>query len=307
MPCFYPITAYRSAADGSIHFGEKYLPREGGVKELRLPCGQCDGCRIERSRQWAVRCMHEASMHEQNTFVTLTYNDDHLPSTGGLVYRDFQLFMKRLRKKFKERKIRFFACGEYGSLNERPHFHAIIFNLDFSDKVLFKMARTGEALYTSADLQSLWSSKGGDPIGFATCGSVTLNSASYVARYVMKKRTRGSANPFKTGIDLETGEVVINEQEFVRMSLKPGIGRAWYDKFKTDCFPEDFIVMNGKKMKPPKYYFKILSEEDEKMYDEIIDARADAAHEKRLDATPDRLAVREQCLKASLALQKREL
>lgn len=277
------------------------------MKELRLPCGQCDGCRIERSRQWAVRCMHEAQMHEQNTFVTLTYNEAHLPATGGLVYRDFQLFMKRLRKKFKERKIRFFACGEYGSLNERPHFHAIVFNLDFSDKVLFKRARTGEELYTSASLQSLWRDKGGDDIGFTTCGAVTLGSAAYVARYVMKKRKRGSANPHRTGINLETGEVVQNEDEFIRMSLKPGIGKAWYDKYKSDVFPEDFVVINGKKMKPPKYYVKMLSEEDKEMYDKLIDERMDAAHENRLDATPDRLAVREACLKASLALQKREL
>ena len=152
MPCYKPLKAFQ-CLDGSIVFAE--LKRNDIVKSLELRCGQCVGCRLERSRQWAVRCMHEASLYKNNCFLTLTYSDEYLPDDYSLHYEDFQKFMKRLRKRFKGlepaayaestdkmkrlRKrlkfpIRFYMAGEYGEQFGRPHFHACIFNFDFSDK-----------------------------------------------------------------------------------------------------------------------------------------------------------------------------
>ena len=159
MPCFHPLTAYQSS-DGSISFVE----RKGGdiVRSLSLPCGQCVGCRLERSRQWAMRCMHEASLYSRNCFITLTYNNEHLPSDNSLQYPDFQKFMKRLRKRFNgvdrsanpdsndQFPIRFYMCGEYGETFGRPHYHACLFNFDFPDKTLYRRSPSGSFIYRSS-------------------------------------------------------------------------------------------------------------------------------------------------------------
>lgn len=149
MPCYYPNTAYKTA-DGSIVFNE--LKRNGPIiKTLTLACGQCHGCRLERSRAWAMRCVHETNLYKRNCFITLTYDDDNLPYRNQLTQRDFQLFMKRLRKHCEPTQIRFFMGGEYGGTNPvtkridggkyRPHYHAIIFNWDFEDRVHLKKNR----------------------------------------------------------------------------------------------------------------------------------------------------------------------
>ena len=151
-----------------------------------VPCGQCIGCRLERSRQWAIRCVHEASLHTDNCFITLTYSPDCLPSDGSLNHDDFQKFFKRLRKHIAPKKIRYYMCGEYGedlqqpSKLGRPHFHACLFGLDFDDKQLY-IVRDDVKLYTSATLEKIWGK------GFVTIGDVTFESAAYVARYIAKK------------------------------------------------------------------------------------------------------------------------
>ena len=124
-------------------------------KPVELPCGRCIGCKLERARQWAVRCMHEAALHEANCFVTLTYEDDKLPPDGGLRPRDFVLFMKRLRKRYGN-GIRFFHCGEYGEKFLRPHHHVLLFNHDWPDKRVCRTSKSGESLYSSGELESLW-------------------------------------------------------------------------------------------------------------------------------------------------------
>jgi hypothetical protein len=133
MPCYFPITAWRSK-DGKNEAGKwpvVFKPTAGYLdKELKLPCGRCIGCRLERSRQWAVRCVHEASLHEKNCFITLTYSPENLPKDGSLDVSHFQKFMKRFRKRFGP-GIRFFHCGEYGESLSRPHYHACIFGFDF--------------------------------------------------------------------------------------------------------------------------------------------------------------------------------
>ncbi len=131
MACYYPLRAWRGPGrTGALSIA---WTRQGSSHvELQLPCGQCIGCRLERSRQWAVRCMHEASLYSFNSFVTLSYSPECLPSLDSLCVRDFQLFMKRLRKQFS--KVRFFHCGEYGDDTRRPHYHALLFNLHFDDR-----------------------------------------------------------------------------------------------------------------------------------------------------------------------------
>lgn len=169
MSCFHPQNAVVLGIDPQT--GKKALKflgtdvvaslRYPGKEVIQLPCGQCIGCRIDRSRQWANRCMLELQYHDSAYFVTLTYDDFHIPKayypdpeTGEvhtsytLCKRDFQLWMKRLRKKFSDDKIRFFACGEYGGQTKRPHYHAIVFGLHLNDLVKYKTVKEGDSYYT---------------------------------------------------------------------------------------------------------------------------------------------------------------
>ena len=143
MPCYNPLKGYRSRTlNASGKRSIVFNLREGYVDQpIEVPCGQCIGCRLERSRQWAVRCVHEASLYKNNCFVTLTYSDDKLPSDGSLHFDHFQKFMKRLRRFYDDSRIRFFHCGEYGEQYSRPHYHCCLFNFDFVDKKFWKKRR----------------------------------------------------------------------------------------------------------------------------------------------------------------------
>ena len=298
MPCYHPISAYQ-CIDGSIVFSE--LKRHDILRSLNLPCGQCVGCRLERSRQWAIRCMHEAQMHEQNSFITLTYDNAHLPSDRSLHYRDFQLFIKRLRKRFTGRRIRFYMAGEYGEKLGRPHWHACIFGLSFDDKKLWRRSPSGANLYRSQDLELLW------PFGHSSIGDVTFESAAYVARYIMKKVTGKNAEEHYTEIDPDSGEITKRKPEFTKMSLKPGIGYEWYKKYTSDVYPHDYVVVRGKKVKPPKYYDKNYKIDNPYEFDELLYFREKSAKLNYEDNTPERLLVKEQVTQAKLQKLKRNL
>lgn len=179
MTCYSPLHGFKGpeTAEGRSRI---LFKAPAGSERLDVPCGKCIGCRLDYSRGWAIRCMHEASLYENNCFVTLTYDDEHLPKDGNLHIEDFQKFVKRLRKEAFHDGIRYFHAGEYGGDLGRPHFHAILFNCDFADKV-HASSRRGNRLYASEALSALW------PFGFHSIGDVTLASASYVARYCMKK------------------------------------------------------------------------------------------------------------------------
>lgn len=298
MPCYHPISAYQ-CTDGSIVFYES--KRHDISRSLQLPCGQCVGCRLERSRQWAIRCMHEAQMHTQNCFITPTYDDAHLPSDRSLHYRDFQLFIKRLRKRYPGRRIRYYMAGEYGENFGRPHWHACIFGLDFDDKKLWKRTAANSVLYRSQDLELLW------PFGYSSIGDVTFESAAYVARYIMKKVTGKNAAEHYQEIDPDTGEITNRTPEFTKMSLKPGIGYEWYKQYTSDVYPHDYVVVRGKKVKPPKYYDKKYKIDNPYEFDELLYIREKSAKLNYADNTLERLAVKEQVAKAKLQKLKRNL
>lgn len=224
----------------------------------RVGCGRCTGCRIQHSESWAIRCVHESKLYEKNSFITLTYANEHLPDDYSVSKREWQLFMKRLREGTSH-QFRFFACGEYGDLNYRPHYHALLFNYDVSDKVLYSEER-GNKLYTSKTLSKFW------PYGLATLGAVTYQSAAYCTRYVMKKMTGDKADDHYWRINPLTQQLVRQAPEFALMSRMPGLGSGWFDKFKSDVFPSDFIIMNGTKKPVPEYYLKKLAEEDQTIF-----------------------------------------
>ena len=291
MPCYHPMQGYRSRADGKTIV---FNPTHGWVdRPLTIPCGQCVGCRLERSRQWAVRCVHEASLHEDNCFITLTYNNESLPEDGSLNKKHFQDFMKRLRKKYKNKKIRYYHCGEYGDKNFRPHYHAIIFGLQFDDQKLFTV-NNGEKLYTSEKLEKLW------PFGFSTIGTVTFESAAYVARYVMKKVNGKNAKNHYERVDSNTGEIYSLVPEYNTMSRRPGIAAGWFDKYKDDVYPSDNIHLREKTFRPPKFY--------DKMYEHLMPNEMEKIKMQRMknmqkhvkDNTAERLAVKEQVKHAQL-------
>lgn len=287
MPCYHPLKAYRhynavNYPKATITFneaeGRKYEP-------LNLPCGQCIGCRLARSRSWAIRCMHEASLHQQNSFITLTYAPEHLPPGGSLQMKDFQDFMKRLRSRVGT-KIRFFHCGEYGEQLQRPHYHACLFGYDFPDKILWK-ANRGFPIYRSELLEELW------PHGHSSVGAVTFESAAYVARYITKKVTGKLAADHYEVLD-EYGEYRQLDPEYTTMSRRPGLGQKWFTKFHADVFPSDEIILGGKKLRPPRFYDKLFDLSCPSEFEEVQFKRTKNAKANALDKTPERLAVREQ-------------
>lgn len=313
MPCYYPLQALsRQDRDGkreikivgSYHQDLKPLEPTCAydvtkwTSSLLLPCGSCLGCRLERSRQWAVRCLHEASLHDQNCYITLTYSPENMPRDHSLHKDHFQLFMKRLRKRYGS-GIRFFHCGEYGEQKARPHYHSCIFGFDFPDKV-FHSSRGSYNMYVSQSLIDLWGK------GFCTLSDMCFNSAAYVARYCVKKVNGPRSEDHYRYVDDETGEIHDRIPEYATMSRRPGIGKNWFEKYSSDVYPSDFLVVNGHKAKPPRYYDQLFKEENSSLWDDILDDRRSLAEGKD-SLTVERLQVKEKCKKAQLNLKKRIL
>lgn len=316
MPCYYPLTAYRPYklnSDGTrdVLWQE---PKDRDALEVEYKCRNCIGCRLDRSRDWAVRCDHEASLYTENCFITLTYNDENIPDGDNLVVEHWQNFMKALRQKEARqakrekrppRKVRYFMGAEYGENQNpltvstqklgRPHFHAILFNFDFSDKTL-KTRRNDNPLYESEWLNKTWGK------GFCTIGDANYTSAAYVARYCMKKMNGELADDHYTKIDDKTGEYNLVRPEFSTQSK--GIGRGWYEKFSSDLI-KGYLTVNGRKTPIPEYYMKLIEAEDPGLADQI--KLKAIAHFKPEDSTIERLRVREKCRKAKIKSLKREI
>jgi len=266
---------------------------------VEIPCGQCIGCRLERSRQWAIRCAHEAQLHDENSFITLTYSDGHLPDHRGLVLADFQKFLKRLRKSL-DQKIRFYHCGEYGEIHGRPHYHAILFGCSFPDKKAWKTSNE-ETLYRSRSLEKLW------PYGYSSIGNVSFRSAAYVARYILKKVTGNDAEAHYQWVDPDTGEVHQRAPEYTTMSRRPGIGTGWFKKFADDVYPSDEVIMEGKRMRPPKFYDGLYEIQSPAEHKKIKRQRKADAAKHSDDQTPERLQVRCQVQISQIKLLPRKV
>lgn len=267
-------------------------------RPVTVPCGQCIGCRLEYSRQWAVRCMHEASCHEENVFITLTYDDAHLPAFGSLDRGAFPRFMKRLRKANDGKRVRYFHCGEYGDRSGRPHYHALLFGHDFSDKVPWS-SRGDHVVYRSPELERLW------PFGLSEIGSVSFESAAYVARYVTKKVTGDEemVAAHYSDVDGATGELVKKVVEYCTMSRRPGIGAGWLEKFGDEVYPSDGVVVNGKLVRPPRYYDEWLKRRDERGLARVRGKRRRSVVESECE--PERLEAKRKCMEARVNLHGR--
>ena len=330
MPCYHPIQATYSPLLNKVFFGINYekkileiCKRDSlsfvsfvdaieSVQFMQLPCGRCIGCRLEHSRKWALRCVHEASLYDKNCFITLTYDDEHLPKDSSLVKRDLQLFFKRLRKRYPGHLIRYFAAGEYGDNTARPHYHAILFNFcpeDFKpgkdmlkldplkfdndwsqlcsklsvdcSRLFSSVSSVGSSARHSRLLSDCWGN------GSVMVGEVSFESCAYVARYCLKKITGEAAEEHYHG----------RQPEFVVMSRRPGIGAEWLKKNFVSILETDTVATrSGILCKPPRYYDNML---------EVIDADKFLINkEKRLEFVKDkvpesdeRLAVMEECLR----------
>lgn len=236
MPCTSPREASLSPDGGRINLSKKQYKRNHRV--FQIPCGQCLECRLDYAREWAIRCVHEAQMHEKNSFVTLTYADEHL-SSPKLIYKDFQDFMKRLRKTQND-PIGVFVTGEYGETNKRPHYHAILFGWSPPDGTYKYSNHNGDDVSESALLTKLWG------LGVADYGSVTMQSAGYVARYAAKKLRHG-----------KDGEHCY--EPISRKSSKHAIGKKFLETHWEDVFKQGHIILkDGSRLPIPRYYQKWL-------------------------------------------------
>lgn len=312
MPCYHPLEGFYSASLNSSGKRSIVFDRSKAViaaQPVKVACGRCIGCRLERSRQWAMRCVHESMLHEFNCFLTLTYNAEHLPVTGSLVLEDLQLFMKRFRKRYSDITIRFLACGEYGETMSRPHYHLCIFGFDFPDRELYS-ERDGVRLYTSNILEKIWGK------GFCTVGDLTFETAAYTARYITKKLSLGydddsvAAYENRYGvIDPASGEFFFLKPEFITMSrggrTGKGLASGWYDLYGVSDLSKDFLTMRGVKMRPAKYYDYLYDLQDPEGMKARKKLRKLKAREFEQDNTPDRLRVKERVKLNRLTFLKR--
>lgn len=295
MPCYHPLKAHKSPKGVSFKTTPDSFP-------IQLPCGRCIGCRLERSRQWAVRLVHENRQHDKSSFITLTYNEKHLPKDLSLNIKHFQDFMKRLRKDYGKQKLRFFHAGEYGEKRHRPHYHAIIFGADFTERLYEKQTNErGDTTWASPQLDRLW------PFGMNRVGSVTFESCAYVARYVTKKVSGELADDHYTRICETTGEIYKLKPEYATMSRRPGIGKQHFDLYNKSIYPLDEVIMRGFPSKPPKYYDRLLEKSNLALYEQLKEQRECALElsPNKQERSADRLSVRETVKKAQIGSLKR--
>lgn len=363
MPCYHPITAYRPRDGGKLLFQDG----RGDADQIQIPCGQCRGCRRKRAQGWAIRCVHEARTHKHNCYITLTYNDEHVPV--GLKHEHFQKFMSRLiaslhreikqrekraappvggqrlvsqrqetatslpsrplagsggtggrqnpraflwdpcevstsqsarRKKRASRRLHvgYYMCGEYGERTGRPHFHALLFGIDFSDKRLLKITK-GHRLYESETLTKLWG------MGHASVGDASFESARYISEYILKKWTGDKKNTYQV-TDPVTGEVVEIQKEYNAMSKRPGVGSGYLRKY-GDYLAHGWVIHQNVKLPPPRYYDKWFATHDPKQWEEVQHQRYLLQLQQIQHHTPERLAVAEAVDRAKTRTYKRDL
>lgn len=307
---------------------------------MEVPCGQCLGCRLDHSRMWAMRIVHESCLYESrggNCFVTLTYRDEidcdieqlhkglHVPKDWSLNKKHMKDFFKRLRKAFPDQQIRYFYAGEYGRKCKhgidlslvncplcncgRPHYHACLFNICFADLEAYQ-SDGGIIRYTSPTLEKIWG------YGFVDVGELNYSSAMYTAKYVLKKVRGVKSDDHYMHCDLD-GVITFIQPEYVAMSRgnaaykgqRCGIGARWYEKYKDDVFPSDDVPVPGAGVKKgvPRYYTDILKDENPEMYEEVKRLRKTFLKEHAGEYTDARLLTKHKVKKARVKEEKRPL
>lgn len=283
VPCYRPLHVWESVKPDSRGKRAVFFSQKPGIVEVRpitLPCSKCIGCKMDYARKWSIRCWHENQLHSSSCFLTLTYDDAHLPVGGSLNVRDVQLFMKDLRNALvrssfvnpssstvssRTRRfdagVRYYMCGEYGKNGLRPHYHFLLFGFNFAvdprtgdpDRMVFRTERTPagpQVTYVSSFLRDIW------PHGYSEIGDVTEKSAAYVAGYVTKKVSERDNPRHYERVDPVTGEVFKVLPEFRLMSRRPGIGAGWIERFGQEVFRADgsSVVFEGREVPVPRYY-----------------------------------------------------
>ncbi len=323
MACYSPLKGFKDANGGLVFKRGSHT-----VGKMEVACGQCLGCRVDRTLMWAMRITHEASLHESqhgNCFITLTYRSKeeatdkqlqkghYVPKDYSLNYHHFRDFIKRLRRQYKQ-KIRYFHCGEYGDENLRPHYHACLFNVQFDDQIV-EQEDQGITTYSSPTLEKLWK------YGFCTIGELNFKTASYTAAYILGKKTGNQGNEAYLRND-EDGVAYWVKPPYITMSLghtcskckkkscknsTGGIGEKFYEKYKTDFFPSDESPVPGVGIvnKVPRYYETILKSEDPTMF-ELVRSLRQIYHKAHLEEfTPERLMDKYKCARAKQSQRKR--
>lgn len=272
MTCFYPMDAWRfyDTKSKTSTYTRNYSdflrmqknPNYVLTSTEKGKCGQCSGCRVEYTRQWAMRCVAEMGDTIKAAFITLTFDPLYLPKNGSVslafIKGWFKKFRERVRYHYKQ-EIRFYCCGEYGSKQKRPHYHAIVFKFDFPDKKLWSR-KNGQLLYVSDFLKDCWY------YGFHTIGQVTFDSCQYVAQYCMKKFSSKDSRKMKE----HYGD---REPEFHHMSRVPGIGWKYFDDWWSDMYPNDKFTFKGKQLRPPAYFDYLLKKKHPELYEQVKEAR----------------------------------
>nr|QJB21694.1 MAG: replication initiator protein [Microvirus sp.] len=272
--CTREITAFVNPDGGRPIFG--YQGVRDGLPQIKLPCGKCPECQKDYYTSWATRGSRELLQWEHSVFITLTYDEKNLPPDNSLDKKHVQDFIKRVKKHFKSTKenpIRQTYCGEYGSRTHRPHYHAILYNCDFSDAKKKYMSPQRHQVYESETLSRLWGK------GLAEFGYATPASIAYIAKYILKKKTRKEKeSPLIVERDGLTFEVA---HEFIEHSRNPGIGAYMRG---TESLKKGYLTVNGVKKKIPKYYMEWLRVNDPETYDHLSNLKFDFMKEKPVES-----------------------
>lgn len=309
MTCDAPIQAYygreKNPATGKRPLVWRPAEALTGMR-MSIPCGKCTGCRLDRSRQWAVRLMHEKRMHKEASFVTLTYDNENLPTVGTLVPRHLQLFHKRLVDRWRnyfDVGVRYYGCGEYGDLNRRPHYHSILFGVRFDDARLYSRNAAGDPIYSSELLDEIWG------LGQCKIGKVTFESCAYVARYCVKKVDGKKREDGHYVVYDADGVVHERVPEFAHMSRRPGLGAAYFDRYGSEIAVHDSIIVDGKEVPSIRYYDQKLAASDPQRLAELKLRRLAKRQQDSVIKVRNRGAIERRTTKRKLrdiALSKKE-
>lgn len=292
---------------GPVCFSEESARRKGleVVSDQPVPCGRCQGCLSARACDRTTRLIHEGQGWQRNCVVTLTYDDAHLPVGRTLVKKDLQDFMMRLRNRARRHDgvecVRFEGIGEYGKQTLRPHYHVILFNYEFPDCQWWS-GKGDAAQFTSRVLEEdVWTK------GHCRVGRFSQASAAYVAGYITEKQIGDPCHEqyWRRAADGSRYQVL---PEFALGSRRPGIGDAWLKVYEADVYPHGYVVLrSGSKVRPPPFYDAKYKARHPLEFRDLAARREVDAISKAADNTPERLAVKEQVLRARLSQKARDV